>query len=181
MQLFARQGFHSTSVADLAEATGLTKGALYHHFENKDAIFYAVVEAIRNLWREVVVGDVLQAKDARERLDILFDNHVHLVCQNEVLCLSLTSMILEMNDVNPDFMAVLREIFADLTDFVEHIIKKGQVSGQLRPDLDSRLTALSIVAMLEGSVIPRIVNREELDYKALMMTMKQILLDSLEV
>jgi AcrR family transcriptional regulator len=41
---FGRKGFYSTSVADLAQATGLTKGVLYHHFENKDALFFAVVQ-----------------------------------------------------------------------------------------------------------------------------------------
>ena len=41
-QLFVRKGFYGTSIADLAQATGLTKGALYHHFENKDAIFDSI-------------------------------------------------------------------------------------------------------------------------------------------
>ncbi|MGB2958746.1 MAG: TetR family transcriptional regulator, partial [Bacteroidota bacterium] len=75
IQLFSRKGFRSTSLSDLAQATGLTKGALYHHFRNKDALFYAVLENLRFLWRERVFRDMLERKSALERLEILFDNH----------------------------------------------------------------------------------------------------------
>src|SRR5438034_8699312 len=44
--LFARQGFAATSTAEIVAATGLTKGALYHHFEDKRSLFRAVVEEL---------------------------------------------------------------------------------------------------------------------------------------
>jgi AcrR family transcriptional regulator len=44
--LFASQGFAATSTAQIATATGLTKGALYHHFEDKRGLFRAVVEEL---------------------------------------------------------------------------------------------------------------------------------------
>ena len=62
--LFVRKGFYGTSISDLAQATGLTKGAIYHHFENKDAIFFAVIEDVRQTWNNEVARDVMQEKDA---------------------------------------------------------------------------------------------------------------------
>ncbi len=178
-QLFARKGFYNTSIADLAQATALTKGAFYYHFENKDALFFAVVDTVRNLWRETVVLDVLKARDALARLSILFDNHARLITQNEVLCLVLGGLVTEMDGVNPTFTATLREIFADLTDFIERIIQKGQAAGQVRADLDARLIALNIVGTLEGTAIPRILNRDDVDYAAMMEALKQMVLDAL--
>lgn len=43
-KLFARQGFHKTTVTDIVNAIGMTQGALYHHFPNKRALLDAVVD-----------------------------------------------------------------------------------------------------------------------------------------
>lgn len=45
-QLFAARGFAATSVADVVTAAEVTKGALYHHFETKEALFAAVFERV---------------------------------------------------------------------------------------------------------------------------------------
>jgi AcrR family transcriptional regulator len=57
-QLFARRGYVSVSIGDIADAVGVTKAALYHHFPSKDELFTAVVctalEAIAAAIRRVV-------------------------------------------------------------------------------------------------------------------------------
>ena len=178
-KLFVRKGFYGTSIADLAQATGLTKGALYHHFENKDALFFAVVGAVRETWREAVARDVLNAGDALTRLAVLLDNHARLISENETLCLVLSGLTMEMDGINPTFMAILQEIHTDLILFIERIIQKGQAAGQVRPDLDARLTALNIVGMLGGIGCCPILKHISGDYAAMIMTLKQMLLDGL--
>lgn len=42
-ELFARQGFHKTTTADLAAAIGMTQGAVFHHFASKEAVLHAVL------------------------------------------------------------------------------------------------------------------------------------------
>lgn len=42
--LFAEKGFHATGTPELVAATGLTRGALYHHFADKEALLAAVLE-----------------------------------------------------------------------------------------------------------------------------------------
>lgn len=44
--LFGRNGFAATSVDQLAEKAGVAKGAVYHHFDNKEALFEAVFDAV---------------------------------------------------------------------------------------------------------------------------------------
>ena len=64
-QLFVRKGFYGTSISDLAQATDLTKGALYHHFENKEAIFFAVIESVRANHRPCsMLAQAVQKKNA---------------------------------------------------------------------------------------------------------------------
>ena len=46
MLVFRRHGFRRSSIEQVAEAAGLTRQALYHHFESKEALFRAVIERI---------------------------------------------------------------------------------------------------------------------------------------
>lgn len=179
-QLFVRRGFYGTSIADLAQATGLTKGALYHHFENKDALFFAVIEMVRDTWNDAVARDVLQVKNALDRLAILFDSHARLISENEILCLVLSGLEMEMEGVNSAFMTALQEIYDELTQFIARIIEKGQALGQVRPDVDARLMAFNIVGMLKGSGCSRLLKRMSGDYLAMMAVLKQMVLDSLQ-
>ena len=176
--LFVRKGFHGTSIADLAQAVGLTKGALYHHFESKDALFHAVVKMVRDTWSNSIVRDVLKAGNALDRLGILLDNHVRLVSENEMLCLVMASLVTDMDDGDPDFVATILEVYKDLVYFIDRIIQKGQAAGEVRSDLDARLVALSIVGMLRTSCC-RMLQRLEPDYEARMDVMKQVILTGL--
>ena len=46
-RLFALQGFEATSIDDIAAAAGVAKGAVYHHFESKEAVFLRVLEGVQ--------------------------------------------------------------------------------------------------------------------------------------
>lgn len=65
--LFTRHGYAGTSTPDVVAAAGLSRGALYHHFADKRAVFMAVVEAEA----EVVAAEIEAAGDAREPLAAL--------------------------------------------------------------------------------------------------------------
>jgi TetR/AcrR family transcriptional repressor of nem operon len=179
-KLFARKGFYGTSISDLAQATGLTKGAFYHHFENKEALFFAVIDMVRSTWHEAVVRDVLKAKDALPRLGILVDNHVRLTTENEILCLVLSTLVEEMDGVNPTYMSALQDIYSDLARLITRIIQKGQKAKQIRSDLDAQLIAVNIVAMLRSGGCSKALGQLGIDRAARMATLKQLLLDSLQ-
>ena len=46
MTVFRRHGFRRSSIEETAEAAGLTRQALYHHFKSKEALFRAVIERV---------------------------------------------------------------------------------------------------------------------------------------
>jgi AcrR family transcriptional regulator len=46
-ELFTEQGYAATSVEDITQRAGVARGALYHHFAGKDALFRAVYEAVQ--------------------------------------------------------------------------------------------------------------------------------------
>jgi TetR/AcrR family transcriptional repressor of nem operon len=53
MDLFSVKGFFNTSIADIVQASGLTKGCLYGHFRNKEEIWYAVYDECVRIWKSI--------------------------------------------------------------------------------------------------------------------------------
>jgi AcrR family transcriptional regulator len=72
-ELFAEQGFAATSRDQIAERAGVTRGALYHHFESKTAVAAAVVVALEEELVERIVTAAAEAEDVRTQL--------HLACR----------------------------------------------------------------------------------------------------
>ena len=72
METFARYGYRRASMDQVADAAGLTRQALYHHFESKEALFRAVVEALHDGVLEAAVAGGARAEEAGSSLpDVL--------------------------------------------------------------------------------------------------------------
>ena len=149
-QLFARKGFYGTSISDLAQAVGLTKGALYYHFADKDALFLAVVESVKNTWGEVVAEVVVSSQDSLTQIEILFKKHAELLSKNDLMCFVMSNLMNEMDSINPKYSSVIEDVYEELIFFTEKLIIAGQSNGEIRKDIDSRLFSLNIVGILKG-------------------------------
>ena len=74
METFARYGYRRASMDQVAEAADLTRQALYHHFESKEALFRAVVEALHDGALEAAASGGVRAEQAGSSLpDVLAD------------------------------------------------------------------------------------------------------------
>ena len=62
MGVFRRHGFRRSSIEQAAEAAGLTRQALYHHFKSKEALFRAVIERLHEnaLAAEIAAGSAAE-------------------------------------------------------------------------------------------------------------------------
>jgi AcrR family transcriptional regulator len=178
-RLFSRKGFYGTSMAELASATGLTKGAFYHHFDSKDDLFYAVLRSVQEKWENAVAYDVLRARNALDQITIMLEKHARLLRKEPTLCLVMTGLSAEMEDSNPSFLAALHAVYAGLIGFTEEIIVKGQAAGQIRNDIDARIAALNIVGLLRGVSCFGMVGEMGLDCEIVINTFKPVLLDGL--
>lgn len=148
--LFARKGFHATSIADLASAIGLTKGAFYHHFAAKEDVFHAVVLQVRSTWEENVEAAVRHHENALEQLTALLVGHAKLIHRRPELCLVVSGLSEEMRHTHPDLTEVLHGIYRDLIAFIEDMLRTGQARGEVRKDIDPRVIAVDVVGMLRG-------------------------------
>jgi len=67
-KLFAARGYANTATEDLVKKVGLTRGALYHHFGDKEGLFRAVADDVRHELREQIAAAIVDPGDDWERL-----------------------------------------------------------------------------------------------------------------
>ena len=73
LELFTSKGYESTSVQDIIDATGLSKGAIYHHFDSKESILLTVYERIfGKAWQEMMKIVESKEMNGREKLQAIF-------------------------------------------------------------------------------------------------------------
>ena len=166
-------------MSELSAATGLTKGAFYHHFESKDELFFAVVQSVQEKWETAVATEVRHADNALEQLALLLEHHAKLLRQDPVLCLVISGLSTEMEDANPAFVVALHGVYAAFIAFVEKIIRDGQASEQVRGDVDARLIAVNIVGLLRGVSCFGVLREMDLDCEIAINAVKPVLLEGL--
>ena len=145
-----RTGFQSASLDTILATAGVTKGALYHHFKNKEALGYAVVEEIispdvRSTW----VRPLLSVKDP---IDALIGIVQGLSVQPDVVCggCQLNNLAQEMSPLDAGFRKRLETIFDAWRDAMASVLREGQIHGSVRRDVESTNAAGLLIAMVEG-------------------------------
>jgi AcrR family transcriptional regulator len=110
-RLFARHGYHKTTITDLAQAIGLTSGAVFHHFPNKGAILNAVVDQLEKGMR--VYSDI--AEKAESGSPALVEDVVRIMCSHfkrdpeAIICRS--ALAVEFAGSNHPIEARLRHMY----------------------------------------------------------------------
>jgi AcrR family transcriptional regulator len=156
LKLFARHGFHNTSISDIANGAGITKGAIYWHFENKEALFAAILDNMRLNWQEIVQQHVDEVENPRDKIDQLFENFYLLLVQHPDCSLFLQRVSLETDG---KYSGRLSEGFEGTADFIATIFEKGKQQGIFRPDLSSKLIAYTIICSLTGAQSQCLTNK----------------------
>jgi AcrR family transcriptional regulator len=148
-----KTGFQSAGIETILAATNVTKGALYYHFENKEALGYAIVEEIiATFTRDKWLLPLLRGKDP-------IDTLIGIVQATSVQpkdvkggC-PLVNLAQEMSPLDEQFRKRLEKIFHDWQEGVAMALRRGQSEGMVRRDLVPEETASFLIAMYEGYVV----------------------------
>lgn len=148
-----RNGFRSASLDSILADAGVTKGALYHHFENKAELGYAVVDEVVRPWMEERWRPVIDAANpidaaihtVRERLKARSEIALTLGCPFNNLCQ-------EMSALDEGFRRRLNAILDDWRNATTEALRRGQKNGTVCADVDARAAATFVISSIEGCV-----------------------------
>ena len=153
MQLFSVKGYFNTSIADIMEAAGLTKGGLYGHFRNKEEIWYAVYEECSKIWRKVVFNGVRDIPDPLARIARVMENNLKDYLGGGVFeggCFLINSLV----DLAGQSSAMSNQVLQGFTSFCALIHKwlaEADQQGLLREGLNLQEVANFLVISLNGA------------------------------
>jgi AcrR family transcriptional regulator len=145
-----RSGFQSASIDAILAATDVTKGALYYHFESKEALGYAVVEEkiaklVRDRWLRPMRSEG-EAIDILIRVVRRIPSGPHDVRAGCPLLL----LAQEMSPLDEQFRKRLERIFLDWQKGVATLLRKGKSQGAVRRDVNPDEAASFLIATVEG-------------------------------
>lgn len=141
-QLFVEKGYDHTSLQNIIDKTGLSKGAIYHHFASKEEIFYHVCDRIGQ--RNVEVLSKVRddpGLNGLEKLRTIFKTS--LQPERQAKMFSMMPYLLD----NARFLAIeIRNVFQEaIPGFVEPIIRQGVDDGSIRTDHPRELAEAMMV------------------------------------
>ena len=145
-----RSGFQSASVDTILAVAGVTKGALYYHFDSKEALGHAVIDeviatCVRGKW-------VRPLQNGTDPIDALIGAvqgipvrpaDVRGGCQ-------LNNLAQEMSSLDAGFRKRLAIIFDAWREAVASVLREGQAHGSVRCDVEPADAAGLLIAMVEG-------------------------------
>ncbi len=141
-RLVTRNGGRGTTLSQIAQEAGVTTAGLLHHFESKEQLLHAVLDArdADDLAHVDITGGVVEQL---ERVTERFERSPGLI--------GLFTVLLTEN-LDPD--APLHDRFLgryqDAVAIVAEVIRRGQNAGRYRTDLDPAVKAVEIIAFLYG-------------------------------
>ena len=152
--VFNKKGYAGTSLSDLTEATGLTKGALYGNFKNKDEIALAVFEYNTRLLKDGLLVKVNPEQHAIQQLlcvtQFFSDNYQKLALQGG--CPILNTSV-EADDNHPLLKKKVNQVINSWRKSIEAIIEAGIKKGEINKKTSAESFATVMLSLLEGSIM----------------------------
>jgi TetR/AcrR family transcriptional regulator, fatty acid metabolism regulator protein len=146
VRVFARQGFHTCRVSDIADEAGVAYGLVYHYFQSKDEVldtlflerWDVMLETIREIDRREV--------PAREKLEtiasFIVDSYRHDPDLMKVIIVEVTRAA---NSFGQTHLAKIQEAYG----LIGEIVAGAQAEGDFRDDITSEFAAMAFYGMVE--------------------------------
>lgn len=152
--VFNRKGFYGTTLADLEQVTGLTKGALYGNFADKETLgreaFMYATTTVKKLIRDAL----RPIPTFKGKLFCLLDFFAGYVLSPPIPggCPLLNTAV-EADDHRVAIRPAVGSEIAGVVNFMATLIRKGIRSGEFKKDTDARELAYVIFCAVEGAIM----------------------------
>lgn len=160
--LFAVAGFEGTSLRMIAEAVGLQKGSLVYHFDTKEKIREAVLDALIDRWQDIVPQIILTASTGENRFDRTIAECTRFFREDPNRARFLLRECLDHPD---ELQQRVAKQLAPWLGLLADRIRQGQKEGIIHADVDPvvyvwsvvlhTLTSMAVIDMAAGIIGPK--------------------------
>jgi len=144
VRVFARDGFHTSRVGDIAEEAGVAHGLLYHYFASKDEVLRTVFS--ENWGALLERFEVVEASD--EPADEKLRGIVKILLRTWRNDPALVTVMVREVGRSPHLATQVEDIGRAFA-VIQRVVEQGQADGAFRPEIDARLASWVIYGGLE--------------------------------
>jgi AcrR family transcriptional regulator len=154
LEVFGQRGYHASSIDDIAREAGVSKALIYEHFASKHVLYAELLEQHAGVLFSALSEAISEAgRSASARLAIGFDAFYGFVEEHRV---AWRMLFREATD--PEAVAVLDRIFAEVTAFVAGVIAEDPGSRRGEDDEATREHGVQVVAQLLVGAVQSLAN-----------------------
>jgi len=166
--VFSRDGYAASRLVDIAAEADVTRGAIYHHFENKAELYKALIERAEGEQQAVMEAAIEEGgsiADVTRRIMVRsFEALALRPPFRRVMALSLFK-VADSEELG-DLMEKRRREAVTLIEGIAGIMAQGIAAGDFRNDLDPRTAARAFIAYQQGVIRLWLANPEAFAIKA---------------
>lgn len=152
-ELFTRQGYHNTSMEDVAKACHIKKASLYHHIPSRKALVIEVIDRVVCIFKANYFNLAYDEQHSiRNRLLMMLDKIEDFYIQTNGHCL-VSFLMLETAREMPEVIPIAKDYFSAWVDAIAHLLHEhygATKSKQLAQDAVSHLHGSIIIGNLFG-------------------------------
>lgn len=176
--IFNVKGYAGTSLSDMTEATGLTKGSIYGNFAGKEEVALAAFEHNWKRVQAVVRAEMDQRKTNKEKLLALVGVYENLQSHAfpEGGCPLLNTAV-EADDTHPGLRDKAAAAFRSWKKNIVAVIEAGVAAKEFRANVDAEQAAVTLIALIEGAIMISRLTGNARHRKAVMPAVEKIILD----
>ena len=154
LPIFNTKGYHATSLSDITKATGITKGAIYGNFKNKDEVATAAFEKGSMIVLNQIAEKVRSQPTAPLKLKAVVNYYAEYVKNPPIKggCPILNTSV-EADDNHPLLRAKVIHSIAKIKEGISKMIYRGIKEGQLKKDVFVEQFAAFFYATIEGGIV----------------------------
>jgi len=158
LSLASKKGVDDVTTQDMAQAMGVTQGAVFRHFQSKDAIWMAVMQWVRDHLMGVLGQAAAQGRDPLDALERMFFAHVEFISRHPAIPRVLMSEHLHRR--SSALRQLVTEILLGYETKIDGLLTDAQAQGLARADLDTHAAATLYIGMIQGLVLQTSILRD---------------------
>lgn len=151
VELAGEQNPSEITTAAIAKRMGLTQGALFRHFPNKDAILQAVMEWVTARLMARIEIAIQEKPSALAALESMFMAHVDFITEHPGIPRMLFGELQRAEETAPKRMA--QTLIRRYGEQLHQLFEQGKSSGELDPELDTGAAATLFIGTIQGLVM----------------------------
>jgi AcrR family transcriptional regulator len=151
-KLFYENGFKSTSIDKIMNATKMTKGAFYHHYKSKQEIGIEVIEhRIRRRLYDAMIAPLLSEGNAFEILTSTFNNRLKsFASYDKKHGCPLNNFINEIGDYEQIYQITLKSMIDEWQQEITKLLERGKKEKSINSHVNSQGVAIYLISAFEG-------------------------------